>query len=229
MKQASEEALRHSAIFQCLSVDDRQRLTAVTLVRDYEKGDVLFHEGDESAYLFTVVAGHVKVVKRTARGSDFILEIFGPGDPVGAVAVYESRPYPATAIAIESATALMTPRQAFFTLLDTRPTLVRGLLVGMTRRLVTLTNRLTEVSGARVEARMARVFLKMSDDLGEAREGGLFIKLALSRQELADMLGTTIETAIRIMSRWGKESIVRTDPDGFLVMRRTALEDLALG
>ncbi len=65
-------------------------------------------------------------------------------------------------------------------------------------------------------------------DLGEAGEGGVRIPLALSRQELADLLGTTIETAIRIMSRWGKEGLVRTEKDGFTILDREALEMLAL-
>jgi len=157
-----------------------------------------------------------------------ILELFGPGDPVGAVAVYESRPYPANAVALEPTACLVIPRQAFFSLLESHPTLVRGLLVGLTHRLVELTNRLAELSGGRVEGRLARFFLKLAGDIGQPRPEGTFIALALSRQELADMIGTTIETSIRIMSRWGKEDVVRTEKDGFLVRDRAALEAAAL-
>jgi CRP/FNR family transcriptional regulator, nitrogen oxide reductase regulator len=174
------------------------------------------------------VSGRVKVFKTTARGTDVILEIFGPGDPVGAVAVYESRPYPATAVALEPTTCLLISRQAFFSLLEAYPTMVRGLLTGLTHRLVELTNRLAELSGGRVEARLARFFLKLATDMGQPRSEGAFIPLALSRQELADMIGTTIETAIRIMSRWGKDNVVRTEKDGFVVVDRTALETMAL-
>src|SRR5215467_5883107 len=119
------EVLRHTKIFRRLSADDRQRLAAVASVRTYEKGALLFSEGDASDQLYTVVAGRVKVFKTTGRGTDVILEIFGPGDPVGAVAVYESRPYPASAVALEPATCLLISRQAFFTLLETYPTMVR--------------------------------------------------------------------------------------------------------
>ena len=175
-----------------------------------------------------ILGGRVKVFKTTARGSDVILEIFGPGDPVGAVAVYESRPYPASAVALEPTTCVLIPRQAFFSLLETYPTMVRGLLTGLTHRLVELTNRLAELSGGRVEARLARFFLKLAKDMGRPRPDGIFIPLVLSRQELADMIGTTIETAIRIMSRWGKENLVRTEKDGFVVMDRAALEGMAL-
>jgi len=104
---------------------------------------------------------------------------------------------------------------------------VRGLLTGLTHRLMELTNRLAELSGGRVEARLARFFRKLADDVGQKKPDGTFIPLALSRQELADMIGTTIETAIRIMSRWGKDEVVRTDKDGFTVLDRPALQATA--
>jgi CRP-like cAMP-binding protein len=223
-----DDVLRLSGVFRRLSPEDRQRLAAVATLRDFEKGALLFSEGDDSDFLYTVASGRVKVFKTTARGSDVILELFGPGDPVGAVAVYESRSYPASAVALEPTTCMLVPRQAFFELLERHPTLVRGLLVGLTHRLVELTNRLTELSGGRIEARLARFFLKLAADIGQPRANGTFIGIALSRQELADMIGTTIETAIRVMSRWAKDDIVRTEKDGFLVVKRDALETLAL-
>jgi CRP/FNR family transcriptional regulator len=227
VQTAVEELLRKSPIFKRLAPEDRQRLTAVALVREFDKGAMLFSEGDASDFLFTVTTGRVKVFKVTARGADVILEIFGPGDSVGAVAVYESRPYPASAMAIEPTTCLLIPRQAFFALLETHPTFVRGLLVGLTHRLMELTNRLTEMTGGHIEPRLARLFLKLADDIGQKRQGGVFIPMPLSRQELADMVGTTIETTIRIMSRWGKDNIVRTEKDGFVLVDRAALEGLA--
>jgi CRP/FNR family transcriptional regulator len=228
MPQNLDETFRKTTIFRRLSADDRQRLAAVAAVRTFGKGDALFGEGDASDELYTVVDGRVKVFKTTARGTDVILEIFGPGDPVGAVAVYESRAYPASAAALEPTTCLVIPRDAFFRLLESSPTMVRGLLIGLTHRLVELTTRLAEFSGGRVDARLARFFLKLATDMGETRPGGVFIPLALSRQEIADMIGTTIETSIRIMSRWGKENLIQTEKDGFLVVDRAGLEGIAL-
>jgi CRP/FNR family transcriptional regulator len=224
-----DDLLRRTTIFRRLTDDDRQRVAAVARVETYEKGAVLFREGDASDELYTIIAGRVKIVKTTPRGADVILEIFGPGDPVGAVAVYESRPYPATAVSIEPTDCVVIPRLEFFSLIETHPTLVRGLLVGLTHRLVELTSRLAELSGGRVEARLARFFVKLATDMGQPRQNGVFIPLALSRQELADMIGTTIETSIRIMSRWGKDNLVQTEKDGFLVLDRGALEAIAVG
>ena len=228
MSESLDDLLRRTTIFRRLSSDDRQRLVSVASLTALEKGEYLFHEGDDAESLYTVVAGRVKVFKSTVRGTEVILEIFGPGDPVGAVAVYESRPYPASAVAVEPAQCLLVPRPAFFALLEAHPTLVRGLLTGLTHRLVELTNRLAELSTGRIDSRLARFFLKLADTTGQVTPEGTLIPLALSRQELADMIGTTIETAIRIMSRWGKEGVVHTEKAGFLIADRPALERVAL-
>lgn len=228
MADSLDDIFRRTTIFRRLAADDRQRLIGVASVRAFEKSALLFSEGDPSDHLYTIVSGRVKVFKTTPRGADVILEIFGPGDPVGAVAVYESRPYPASATALEPTTCVVIPRQNFFTLLETHPTMVRGLLIGLNHRLVELTTRLSELSGARVEARLARFFLKLATDMGQRRPEGIFIALVLSRQELADMIGTTIETSIRIMSRWNRQDLVRTEKDGFIVVDRHALEAIAL-
>ena len=222
-----QEALARSSVFRRLGPDDRQRLGTVSHLKTFAKGQRIFAEGDPSSVFATILSGRVKIFKTTSAGKDIILEIFGPGDPLGAVAAYEGRPFPATAVALDDTICLLIPRAAFFTLLEEHPSLVRGLLLGLTHRLVELTNRLTELTGGRIEPRFARLFLKLTQDVGRADARGTFIALALSRQELADMTGTTIETCIRIMSRWGKEDIVRTEKDGFLVLDKAALEALA--
>ena len=101
-------------------------------------------------------------------------------------------------------------------------------MLGLTQRIVELTRRIPEVAGGRVETRFAHLFLKLADKMGRPGAEGTSIPMALSRQDLADLTGTTIETCIRIMSRWGKEGRVRTDKDGFVVLDRAELEKLAL-
>ena len=127
-------------------------------------------------------------------------------------------------MALEDTTCVIIPRRAFFDLLEASPSLVRGLLLGMTTRLVELTNRLADLTGGRIDGRFARLFLKLASETGRAERGGTFIPIALSRQELADMTGTTVETCIRIMSRWNKEAIVRTEKDGFVVLDHPGLD-----
>lgn len=224
---SAEELLRTTPIFSRLSPDDRHKIAAVATVREFGRGELIFEQESASDAFYAITGGRVKIFKRMPNGKDVILEVFGPGDPLGAVAAYVGRPFPACAAAIEDTTCVVIPRADFFRLLEQHPSLVRGLLLGLTTRLVELTNRLAELTGGRIEPRFARLFMKLADEMGRAERGGLFIQLPLSRQELADMTGTTIETCIRIMSRWGKEDVVRTERDGFVVLARQTLNQIA--
>jgi CRP-like cAMP-binding protein len=222
-----EELLRSSTLYRNLSAEDQKRLAAVSLARSYEKGQRIFAEGDAPSFLVTIASGRVKVVKTTPAGKEIILEIFGPCDPVGAVVAYEGRPYPASAVAIEHVECILVRRNEFFALFEGHPSFARGFLTGMAQRIVELTRRIPEVAGGRVETRFAHLFLKLADRMGRPGEVGRFVPMPLSRRDLADRTGTTIETCIRIMSRWGKEGIVSTERDGFLVKDTAALERLA--
>jgi CRP/FNR family transcriptional regulator len=224
----AEELLRTTPIFSRLTPADRRTIADVSRVQQFSKGDLIFEQDSPSDAFYAIVSGRVKIFKMMPNGKDLILEVFGPGDPLGAVAVYMDRPFPASAMALDDTTCVIIPRPAFFRLLESNPSLVRGLLLGLTTRLVELTNRLAELTGGRLEPRFARLFLKLASETGRAERGGTFIPLALSRQELADMTGTTVETCIRIMSRWNKEAIVRTEKDGFVVVDRPGLERITL-
>jgi CRP-like cAMP-binding protein len=222
-----EDLLRSSTLYRHLSSEDQARLARVSLARTYEKGDTVFAEGDPPHHLVTIASGRVKVVKTLPSGKEIILEIFGPGDPVGAVVAFEGRPYPASAVAIEPSSCILVRRTELFSLIDHHPGFARALLSGMALRIVELTRRIPEVAGGRVETRFAHLFLKLADRLGQPRGEARFVPMALTRQELADLTGTTPETCIRVMSRWGKEGLVTTERDGFLVHDRAALERLA--
>jgi CRP-like cAMP-binding protein len=224
----AEDLLKTTPLFSRLSPDDRRRIAEVAVVKQFDRGTLIFEQGSPSDALYAIASGRVKIFKMMPSGKDVILEVFGPGDPLGAVAVYIGKPFPASASALEATTCILIPRNDFFRLLEQHPSLVRGLLLGMTTRLVELTNRLAELTGGRIEPRFARLFMKLADQMGLSERGGTFIPLALSRQELADMTGTTIETCIRIMSRWSKEEIVRTEKDGFVVLAVSELEAIAM-
>ena len=227
MPSAVSELLRKNPLFARVPENDRQRLAELASERRYEKGDFVFREGDPPDFVIAIASGRVKVVKMLPGGREMIVEILGSGDPLGAVAAYESRPYPASAIALEPSSCLLLRRAPFLALLDGNPSLARSLLAGLSVRLVQLTQRLAEVAGSRVEERLALLFLKLAERLGRPQPEGVMIPLALSRQDLADLSGTTIETCIRIMSRWGRDGVVRTERDGFVLANPEALRRLA--
>ncbi len=208
-----------------LTGEDRAALDPICELKAYEKGEVLFEEGSPALFIQFVFVGRVKIVK-AAPDRDLILEILGPGEPVGAVAVFEQRPYPASAIALEPSGTIAIPEREFFRLVEKRPEITRRLLAGLTMRLMALNRRLADMTGS-VEYRAARLFSTLAERAGRKQADGIFVPIHLSRQDIADLAGTTIETAIRIMSRWQKEGLVETEKDGFLIRQIAALRELA--
>ena len=227
MAPLTEDVLRTNPLFRRVGAEDRHHVLQVAHVKRYARGEVIFHEGDPADTFLAIVDGRVKVFKATPGGKEIILEIFGAGDPLGAVAVYENKDLPASALALEDTQCIAIGRADFFTLLEQHPAIVRALLSGLTLRLAELTRRLAEMTAGRVEARFARLFLKLASQIGKRERGGIFVAMPLTRQELADLTGTTIETAIRTMSRWHKDHVLQTEKDGFVIINRASLEEAA--
>jgi len=216
-------------MFRRVAPEDRLHILQVARVQYFARGDQIFQEGDPADTFLAITEGRVKVFKSAPGGKEIILEIFSKGDPLGATAVYELRDLPASAVALEDTECLAIGRADFFALLEKHPALVRSLLSGLTMRLVELTKRLAELTSGRVESRFARLFLKLSGQIGKSDRGGIFVPMPLTRRELADLTGTTVETAIRTMSQWQKDDVVRTEKDGFVIVNQRALESVAEG
>lgn len=210
-------------LLSALRKEDREAVAPLCRLRGFDRGETIFREGDPADRIHFVVLGRVKIVK-AARGRDVIVEILGPGEPVGAVAVFERRPFPAGAVTLEPTSILSIPEREFFALLENRPQMMRHLLAGLTYRLILVNKRLADMTGS-AEHRAARLMLTLADRVGEKRDGGVFIPLSLSRQEIADLIGTTLETAIRLMSRWQKDGVVVTDRSGFFLPDPEALKE----
>ena len=208
-------------LLAALKKDDRDAVEPLCRMRGYEKGETIFREGDPADRIHFVYVGRVKIVK-SAGARDIILEILGPGEPVGAVAAFERGNFPASAVTIEPASIVSIPEREFFALIERRPDMTRRMLAGLTMRLMMLNKRLADMTGS-AESRAARLFLTLAERMGRKSAEGTVISLALSRQELADLIGTTLETAIRLMSRWQKEGVVITGSDGFVIPDLAAL------
>jgi CRP/FNR family transcriptional regulator len=208
-----------------LGPEDRAALTPLCALAAFEKGATIFTEGEPAERIHFLFLGRVKIVK-AARDRDLIIEILGPGEPVGAVAVFERRPFPATAVALEPCGIVSIPEREFFALIERRPEITRRLLAGLTLRLMNVNRRLADMTGS-VEYRIARLFTTLAERTGRKDEGGIFVALPLSRQDIADLVGTTIETAIRVMSRWQKEGVVETEKSGFRIPDLRTLQEIA--
>jgi len=216
-------AVRGLPVFRGLSAEDQKRLAALATVRDYERGDFLWHAGDPADALTVIVRGRVKIV-RHAEAGDVILELFGEGEPVGAIAVYNYIPYPASAVCLEPVTLLVLPRRDYFELLDRQPEFARGVIRELTKLVIALTRKVEEMRGQPVDTRIAQLFLTLAERMGKETREGIEISLSLSRQEVADLVGTTVESAIRVMSRWGREGMLITGEGRFVIPSRDKLK-----
>ena len=215
-------AVRSLPMFRGLGADDQRKIAALATVREYARGDHLWRAGDPAEQLTVIVHGRVKIV-RHAEAGDVILELFGEGEPVGAIAVYNYIPYPASAVCLEPTTLLLVPRREYFELLDRHPEFARAIIRELTKLTIALTRKVEEMRGQRVEVRIGRLFLTLAERMGTQSRDGTVIALELSRQEIADLVGTTIETAIRVMSKWGREGVLVTGEKRFVIPSLDAL------
>lgn len=221
-------AIRSLPVFRGLVPDDQRRVAALATLSEHQRGDFLWHSGDVAEFLTVIVRGRVKIVRHGETG-DVILELFGEGEPVGAIAVYNYMPYPASAICLEPVTLLKLPRRDYFELLDRHPDFARAIIRELTKLVVGLTRKLEEMRGQRVDARISQLFLTLAERMGRETGEGIEIPIQLSRQEVADLVGTTVESAIRVLSRWGREGILISGQARFVIPSKDKLREAAEG
>jgi CRP/FNR family transcriptional regulator len=211
-----QAALRSMPMFRGIPPRERSRLEAIATLRDYQRGEAVWSAGDMPEAFTLIARGRIKIVGH-GPGGDVILEIFGVGEPVGAIAVYDRIPYPASAVALEPVSLIRIPVTEYFDLLDRHPEFTRAVMRELTRLSIALARKLGEMRGQRVDARIARLFLSLAERMGRKTGEAIEIPLHITRQEIAELIGTTVESAIRVMSRWGREGLVITGESGFRI------------
>lgn len=204
----------------------RTALAELATLRRFSDGDEILLQGETADRFFILLHGRVKMARDLPSGRRLLLALFEAGELFGTVAAFGNTPCDATMSALESTLCLEIRGGELLARCEREPRLVGEVVPLMTRRLVECRNCLVELSCSRVEQRFAHLLLKLADSLGRRRDDGLFLPVPLSRQDLADMTGTALETTIRVMSRWGKEGLVETRRDGFLLRDREVLEAL---
>ena len=213
--------------FAPLPPRSRAALLAIARRSRFPAGPTVLEEGRPAESFFLLWTGQVKMCRLTPSGKNLIPALFGPGDLFGVTPMLSGEPCGASWETLVDSECLEIRRSDLYALLGRQPALMAEILPYLTRQLAECRNCLVESTCNRVESRFASLFLGLAERLGQPAEGGSFIPLPLSRQELADLTATTLETAIRVMSRWGREGVVTTRRDGFLLRDRDGLEELA--
>ena len=215
------QLLKKSLVFSNLREDELAELSQFVIERSFEPGEFVFWEGDAPDWFYVIAEGNIKVLKHSSSGKEFIIAFFGPGEMFGEVAVFEDKPYPASAQAAIKTKVLGIKRDNFLSFLSSRPQVALQIISVLGGRLRDAQSRLKDLAGERVEQRLARILLMLYLKLGST--------LPFTRQEIADMTGTTTETAIRIMSRLKDGGIIGSTRGKIIVLDETKLRLLGEG
>jgi CRP/FNR family transcriptional regulator len=211
------QLLHRHPVFAEIPGRELEALSGFAVEETHRTRDYLFMEGDASRWFYIVKSGHVKIVRHSRTGKDVVLDLLGPGEVVGGVAVIERRPYPAAAQATEATVVLKIPADPIIALGERHPRFIREMALMLGRRLRTAHDSVTSLAVDPVEARLAAALLRLAEREGTKTTNGFTLPFHLTRQSLADMTGTTVETAIRILSRWTRDGLL-AEAGGHLVL-----------
>jgi len=215
------QILKRSLIFSTLNGDELAELAGLATKVNLAPDEFIFWEDDHPDWFYMVVDGRVKVHKYSSQGKEFIIAFFGPGEMFGEVAVFQNQPYPASAQAVVETSVLRIGRPDFLSFLARRPEVAMRIISVLGERLRDAQGRLRDLAGERVQQRLARTLLMLSSKLGPS--------LPFTRQEIADMAGTTTETAIRFISNLRDRGIIRSARGKIVILDDVKLRLLSEG
>ena len=213
-------------LFGWLPPDTVRHVAGLFRPKRVRRGAFLFHAGAPAETLHLLAEGRMKVIRTTEDGQEIILRVIAPGEIFGSAGGWGAPAYPASAVALEDALVLQLPAREFATLLRTHPDFTLALVREIGSRLREAEERILELQTQRVERRIARVLLRLAHKTGVKTAAGTAIGLPLSRQDLAELAGTTLSTASRTLSAWeqrglvaaGRERVTIRDPHGLVAL-----------
>lgn len=215
------ELLKHAPLFSALSQEELLKLDALITEHHFSAGDAILWEGDRPDWFYIVKEGRVKIVKYTSSGKELIVAVFTPPGIFGEIAVFDGRPYPASATALEDTTLLAIKRDDFLAFLSQNPSVALKIINMLGARLRDAHDRLRDMSGERVEQRIANMLLMLSARLGS--------RIPFTRQEIAGMTGITTETVIRTTTRMKEMGVINTARGAIVIADEGKLRLLSEG
>ena len=212
IRASRDERIRHLlgvGLFQGLAPGDLAAVADAARRREIRRDGYFFEQDEPASTLYVLCEGRVKLSQLTPEGNQVVLHVVGPGELFGAISVTSGVTYPDTAQAMEDSAALSWDSETLQRLMERMPRLAISALHAVTERTHELQNRYRELATERVERRVAHTLLRLAGQAGRSRpEGGVLIDMPLSRQDLAEMTGTTLYTVSRILSHWEQLGLV---------------------
>lgn len=216
------EAIGRAGFFHGLAPELIEQLASIAVFKRYEAGEIIFEESDPGRGFHLVDRGRVKIFKSSPDGREQLLHLFGPGEPFGEVAIFLGRGYPATAQAMVETRTVFFPREALRNLIAENPDLAFGLLAVLSQRLVRFAGLLEAITLKEAPARLAAFILSSAEGRDE-------MELAVTKGQLASLLGATPETISRALGRLKKAGLIAERKPFLTILDRRRLKELAEG
>ncbi|MFC1885384.1 Crp/Fnr family transcriptional regulator [Thermodesulfobacteriota bacterium] len=219
----SIETIAGTLLFRGLPQDHLEKIAQIAVGKGYEKGEVVFTEGESADGFYVVEDGSVKIFKVSMEGKEHILHIFGPGEPFGEVPVFSGANFPASAEAITKSRLLFFPRSDFVGLISSNPSLALNMLAVLSMRLRQFTVQIENLSLKEVPGRLAAYLIYLSQEQGD----GETVTLGISKGQLASLLGTIPETLSRIFSKMTALNLIEVNDRQISLLDMDGIMDLA--
>jgi CRP-like cAMP-binding protein len=219
--------LAHVRLFEGVPDETLARIVGLAQSRHVDSGAFFFNEGDQAELFFVLTSGRVKLTQITPEGQQIVLRLIGAGDAFGGVGAFGDPTYPVSAEAVEASIALAWTSATMRQLLATEPTIAVNALRFVADRYHDLQRRYRQALTERVERRVARALLRLVHDAGRRVEAGIEISFPVSRQDIAEITGTTLYTVSRLLSAWEERRIVQSGRQHIVLIKPHALVTIA--
>ncbi len=204
--------IQSCSVMNALSEEERTALIDQSFMAFAERGECIWLVGSQSEFFAIVGVGFTKMTRSTPQGAEVAVELLGPGQCFGLLAALEGRPYPLSATAVTPCWYLKVPTRVFLDMYNANIHLRDQMLRTLAPRLRKAHEMMARMSTGKVDQRIAAVLLILGESYGRVgKHGGVRLNVPLTRQDIAEMAGTTVETCIRVMSKWQKSEIVTTE------------------
>ena len=212
--------LRQVVVFQNATEDDLQLILQNSILRPVEEGGYYFMQGDAADHLYVLTSGQVKLMQSNPNGQQVNLRTIHPWQMFGALgAVRAAAAYPASAQTLDDSTALAIKSGFLHSFVETRPYISFDLMNLMTSYIQEMQSRYRELATGRVEQRVANALIRLAGQTGIRPEKEALIELSFSRQDVAEMTGTTLYTVSRLLSDWERRGIIETGRERIRLIR----------
>jgi len=219
--------LVHVPLFEGLSVDTLAQIVSLSYPKKVGTGEFFFNEGDQADEFLVLTTGRVKLTQLTPDGQQVVLRMVGPGDAFGGVGAFGDPTYPISAEAVEVASALAWNSATMRHLLETQNQIAVNAVRFVAKRLHDLQQLYRQSMTERVERRVARALLRLVHEAGRRVDEGVEIDFPISRQDIAEMTGTTVFTVSRLLSAWEERGIVKSGRQHIVLTKPHALVAIA--